>query len=115
MIGYYLFVCMIYVIVIFLVYMGHCYYYSMEIFVVDYDIYHCLLLMIYVLGLAIYSKLCRGVYAVMLFTPLHIITNVSRSGFDIDCIYVVSYWPSLDVKVILFQTYAFFITGTFRS
>ena len=33
--------------------------------------------MLYVLGLAIYSKLCRGVYAVMLFTPLHIIiTNV---------------------------------------
>ena len=29
------------------------------------------------LGLAIYSKFCRGVYAVMLFTPLHmIITNV---------------------------------------
>ena len=77
MIGYYLFVCMIYVIVIFLVYMGHCYYYSIEIFVVDYDIYHCLLPMIYVLGLAIYSKLCRGVYAVMLSTPLHIvITNV---------------------------------------
>ena len=77
MIGYYLFVCMIYVIVIFLVYMGHCCYYSIEIFVVDYDRYHCLLLMIYVLGLAIYSKLCRGVSAVMLFTPLHIvITNV---------------------------------------
>ena len=77
MTGYYLFVCMIYVIVIFLVYMGHCYYYSIETYVVDYDIYHCLLLMIYVLGLAIYSKLCRGVCAVMLFTPLHIvITNV---------------------------------------
>ena len=39
MIGYYLFVCMIYVIVIFLVYMGHCYYNSIEIFVVDYDRY----------------------------------------------------------------------------
>ena len=77
MTGYYLFVCMLYVIVIFLVDMGHCYYYSTEIFVVDYDRYHCLLPMIYVLGLAIYSKLCRGVYAVMLFTPLHIvITNV---------------------------------------
>ena len=60
MIGYYLFVCMIYVIVIFLVYMGHCCFYSIEILVVDYDIYHCLLHMIYVLGLAIYSKLCRG-------------------------------------------------------
>ena len=33
--------------------------------------------MIYVLWLAIYSKLCRGVYAAMLFTPLHMnITNV---------------------------------------
>ena len=32
--------------------MGHCCYYSIEIFVVDYDSYHCLLLMIYVLGLA---------------------------------------------------------------
>ena len=52
MIGYYLFVCMIYVIVIFLVYMGHCCYYSIEIFVVDYDSYHCLLLMLYVSGLA---------------------------------------------------------------
>ena len=39
--------------------------------------YSCLTNMIYVLGLAISSKLCRGVYAVMLFTPLHIIiTNV---------------------------------------
>ena len=55
-----MFVCMIYVIVIFVVYMGHCCFYSIEIFVVDYDIYHCLLPMIYVLGLAIYSKLCRG-------------------------------------------------------
>ena len=51
--------------------------YSIEIFVVDYDIYHCLLRMIYVLWLAIYSKLCRGVYAVVLFTPLYmIIINV---------------------------------------
>ena len=41
-----------------------------------------------------------GVYAVMLFTPLHIV--------DIDCIYVVSYWPSRDVKVILFQTCSIF-------
>ena len=43
----------------------------------DYDIYHCLLHMIYVLWLAIYSKLCRGVYTAMLFTPLHMnIVNV---------------------------------------
>ena len=60
-------------IVIFLVYMGHCYYYDIDIFVVDYDIDHCLLRMIYVLWLAKYSKLCRGVYAVVLFTSLYMI------------------------------------------
>ena len=87
MIGYYLFVCMIHVIVIFLVYMGHCCYYSIEIFVVDYDIYHCLLLMIYVLGLTIYSKLCRGVYAVMLFTPFHNIITINV--YDPDLILLV--------------------------
>ena len=32
--------------------------------------------MIYVFGLANYSKLCREVYAVMLFTPLHIIITI---------------------------------------
>ena len=117
MIGYYLFVCMIYVIVIFLVYLGHCCFYSIDIFVMDYvmchcllhmlyvlwvaiysklysiDIFvmdyvmcHCLLHMLYVLWVAIYSKLCRGVYAVMLFTPLHIvITNV----YDPDLILIV--------------------------
>ena len=38
---------------------------------------HCLLRMIYVLWPAIYSKLCRGVYAVVLLTPLYmIIINV---------------------------------------
>ena len=52
---------------------GSLLFYSIEIYIVEYDIYHCLLHMIYVLGLAIYSKLCRGVYAVMLFTPLHIV------------------------------------------
>ena len=63
--------------------MGHCCFYSIEIFVVDYAIYHCLLHMIYVLGLAISSKLCRGVYAVMLFTPLHIIiTNDNEFIFQ---------------------------------
>ena len=77
MIGYYLFVCMIYVIVIFLGYMGHCCFYSIDILIRNYFRYHCLLHMIYVLWLAIYSKLCRGVYAVMLSTPLHIaITHV---------------------------------------
>ena len=52
----------------------------------DYDIYHCLLRMIYVLWLAIYSKLCRGVCAVMLFTSLYIaIINV----YDPDLILLV--------------------------
>ena len=90
MIGYYLFVCMIYVIVIVLVYMGHCYYYSIEIFVVDYDRYHCLLLMIYVLGLVNYSKLCRGVYAVMLFTPLHIIIAIVHDPVLILLVHMLS-------------------------
>ena len=36
MIGYYLFVCMIYVIVIFLVYMGHCCFYSIDILILNY-------------------------------------------------------------------------------
>ena len=69
MIGYYIFVCMIYVIVIFLVYMGHCCFYSIDILILNYDRYNCLLHMIHVLWLAIHSKLCRGVYAVMLFAP----------------------------------------------
>ena len=73
MIGYYLFVCMIYVIVIFVVYMGHCCFYSIDIFVMDYVMCHCLLHMLYVLWVAIYSKLCRGVYAVVLLTPLYMI------------------------------------------
>ena len=72
MIGHYLFVCMIYVIVLFLGYMGHCCFYSIDILKQNYFRYHCLLRMIYVLWLAIYSKLCRGVYAVMLSTPLYI-------------------------------------------
>ena len=42
----------------------------------------------------------------MFVTPLRI---------DIDCIYVVSCWPSRDVKVILLQNYLFFMTGTARS
>ena len=76
MIGHYLFVCMIHVLLIFLVCVGHCCLTVLR-YIVDYDIYHCLLHMIYVLGLVNYSKLCRGVYAVMFFTPLHIIiTNV---------------------------------------
>ena len=71
MIGHYLFVCIIHVLLIFLVVWVTAVY-NIEIYIVDYDIYHCLLHMIYVLWLAIYSKLCRGVYTAMLLTPLHI-------------------------------------------
>ena len=39
---------------------GSLLFYSIDIYVVDYDIYHCLLHMTYVLWLAIHSKLCRG-------------------------------------------------------
>ena len=46
MLGYYLFVCMIYVIVIFVVYMGHCCFYSIDIFVMDYVICHYLLILV---------------------------------------------------------------------
>ena len=77
MIGHYLFVGMIYVLLIFFSLYGSLLVYSIAIYVVNYDICHCLLHMIYVLWLAIYSKLCRGVYAVVLFTPLYmIIINV---------------------------------------
>ena len=55
----------------YVVYKGHC------CFIVDYDIHHCLFRMIYVLWLAISSKLCRGVHAVVLLMPLYmIIINV---------------------------------------
>ena len=43
-------------------------FYSIDIYVVDYDIYHCLLHMIYVLWLAIYGKLCRGVLIVYMLS-----------------------------------------------
>ena len=90
MIGYYLFVCMIYVIVIFVVFMGHCCFYSIYIFVMDYDIYHCLLHMIYVSWVAIYSKLCRGVYAVVLFTPLYMIIINVHDPYLILLVYMLS-------------------------
>ena len=75
MIGYYLFVCMIYVIVILLVYMGHCCFYSIDNSILNYVIYNCLLRMIHVLWLAIHSRLCREAYAVVLLTPLYMIIN----------------------------------------
>ena len=43
----------------------------------DYDIYHCLFNMLYVLWLAIFSNLCRGGYTVVSLMPLYmIIINV---------------------------------------
>ena len=78
MLGHYIFVCVLYVILIFVVYMGLLFY-SIDINVVDYDIYHCLFNMIYVLWLAISSNLCRGGggYTVVRLMPLYmIIINV---------------------------------------
>ena len=60
MLGHYIFVCVLYVILVILVYMGHCYFTVIDYNVVDYDIYHCLFNMLYVLWLAIFSSLCRG-------------------------------------------------------
>ena len=56
--------------------MGHCCYYSIEIFVVDYDSYHCLLLMIYVLGLASVTFVGGGGLCCYAFTPLHIVITM---------------------------------------
>ena len=60
MLGYYIFVCVLYVILIVLVYMGHCCFTVIDYNVVDYDIYHCLFNMLYVLWLAIFSNLWGG-------------------------------------------------------
>ena len=52
-------------------------FYSIDNNVVDYDIYHCLFNMLYVLWLAIFSNLCRGGYTVVSLVPLCItIINV---------------------------------------
>ena len=69
---------------------GSLLFYSIEIFVVDYDIYHCLLHMIYVLWLAMYSKLCRGVYAVVLLTPLYMIIINAHDSDLILLVYMLS-------------------------
>ena len=57
---------------------GSLLFYSYRLHVVDYDIYHCLFNMLYVLWLAIFSNLCRGGgCAVMLLVPICIpIINV---------------------------------------
>ena len=94
MIGHYLFVGMIYVLLIFFSLYGSLLVYSIAIYVVNYDICHCLLHMIYVLWLAIYSKLCsRGVYAVVLFTPLYMIIIINVH--DPDLILIVYYTLSV--------------------
>ena len=99
MIGYYLFVCMIYVIVIFLVYMGHCCYYSIEIFVVDYDSYHRLLLMIYVLGLATvnfvggFMLLCFSRHYTLLLLCSHFVVFTVCSFCPYDVLLLLVYIP----------------------
>ena len=72
-----MFVCMLYVVLLVLVYMGHFYIYSTWLQVVDYDIHHYLFNMIYVLWLVIFSNLCRGGYAEVFLVPVCItIINV---------------------------------------
>ena len=99
MIGYYLFVCMIYVVVIFLVYKGHCCYYSIEIFVVDYDSYHCLLFMIYVLGLATvnfvggYMLLCFSRHYTLLLLCSHFVVFTVCSFCPYDGLLLWVYIP----------------------
>ena len=60
MIGYYLFVCMIYVVVIFFRLAGSLLFYSIDDLILNYVIYNCLLRVIYVIWLAIHSRLCMG-------------------------------------------------------
>ena len=75
MIGYYLFVCMIYVVVIFFRLAGSLLFYSIDDLILNYVIYNCLLRVIYVIWLAIHSRLCRGAYAVVLLIPLYMIIH----------------------------------------
>ena len=58
MLGYYLFVCTIYVLLVVLV--GSLLFHSYDIHVVDYDSYQFLFNMLYVLWLVMFSNLCRG-------------------------------------------------------
>ena len=77
MLGHYTFVCVLFVILIVVVYVGHCCFTVIDNNVVDYDIYHCLFNMLCVLWLAIFSNLCRGGYTVVSLVPLCItIINV---------------------------------------
>ena len=59
---------------------GSLLFYSYDIHVVDYDSYHCLFNMIYVLWLAMFSNLCRvgggGLYCTIYGAIIHFIINV---------------------------------------
>ena len=102
MIGYYLFVCMIYVVVIFFRLAGSLLFYSIDDLILNYVIYNCLLRVIYVIWLAIHSRLCRGAYAVVLWYHYTWLFIMFTFRIDIAYTYVVSYWPSRDVKVITY-------------
>ena len=79
----------------------------------DYVINHCLLHMLYVYGLAIYSKLCRGVYAVMLFAPLRIILTMSHYVVSTVCSFIIGlhtmgdlrYYVIVDITQLLRMIY----------
>ena len=59
---------------------GSLLFYSIDDLILYYVIYNCLLRMIYVIWLAIHSRLCRGAYAVVLLLPIYnIINNVHIS------------------------------------
>ena len=61
---------MLYVVWLVLVYMGHFYTYSTLILVVDYDIHHYLFNMLFVVWLATFSNLCRGIYTDLFIEPV---------------------------------------------
>ena len=54
---------------------GSLLFYSIDDLILNYVIYNCLLRMIYVIWLAIHSRLCRGAYAVVLLIPLYLIIH----------------------------------------
>ena len=54
---------------------GSLLFYSIDDLILNYVIYNCLLRMIYVIWLAIHSKLCRGAYTVVLLIPLYLIIH----------------------------------------
>ena len=78
--------------------MGHCCFYSIDILILNYVIYNCLLHMIHVLCLAIHSKLCRGVYAVVLLTPLYMFINNVHDPDLILLVYILSVAGRLPTK-----------------